>query len=117
MSEKLNALPKINEDIPIRIANITFGFDNAEMLDLLTQRGSLITAGKLEKLPPLNEKIDQICKDKKTEIIRPVAAFITFEHQEGKDRALMYFSGKNNSEGESTDIEEAQGLMSSQQNA
>ena len=36
MSEKLNSLPKINEDIPIRIANITFGFDNAEMLDLLT---------------------------------------------------------------------------------
>lgn len=61
------------------------------MLGLLTERGTLITAGKLDKIPALNEKIDELIKDKKTEFIRPVAAFITFERQEGKDRALKYF--------------------------
>lgn len=36
MCKKLNQLPKVHRDIEVRIANITFGFDNAEMLDLLT---------------------------------------------------------------------------------
>lgn len=53
-------------------------------------RGSIITKGKLESLPDCNEKIDKICKENKTELIRPVAAFITFEHQEGKNRAIKY---------------------------
>lgn len=30
-------------------------------------------------------------EEKRTEFIRPVAAFITFERQEGKDRAIKYF--------------------------
>lgn len=42
-------------------------------------------------MPAINEKLDELCKDKKTELIRPVAAFITFEDQEGKERALQYF--------------------------
>jgi hypothetical protein len=45
----------------------------------------------LEKIPPLNEKIDALSKEKRTDFIRPVAAFITFERQEGKDRAMKYF--------------------------
>lgn len=91
LCKKLNALPKIHDDIEVRVANITFGFNNAEMLDLLTQRGTLLTKGQLEKVPDLNDKIDRLCKDQKTELIRPVAAFITFEQQEGKERALAYF--------------------------
>jgi hypothetical protein len=58
---------------------------------LLTQRGSIITSGELEKIPAVNKKIDDLIKDKRTELIRPVAAFITFERQEGKDRATKYF--------------------------
>lgn len=81
----------MNVDCHIKIANITFGFDNAEMLTLLSERGSLITSGKLEKVPPINDKIEALSKEKKTEWIRPVAAFITFDRQEGKDRALKYF--------------------------
>lgn len=91
LCKRLNKCPKINHDQDIRIANISFGFDNPSLLDLLTQRGALITAGKLEKVPDINEKIDQLCKDKKTDLIRPVAAFVTFETQEGKDRALVNF--------------------------
>ena len=91
LCEKLNQCPKVNHDCEIKIANITFGFDNAEMLSLLTERGSLIASGKLEKVPPINDKIEEKSKANKTEWIRPVAAFITFDKQEGKDRALKYF--------------------------
>jgi len=45
-----------------------------------------------------------MCKDQKTEIIRPVAAFITFEDQEGKERAIEYFKDtKDDAEDENND--------------
>lgn len=93
--EKLNALPKVTkswkQEDKIKIANITFGFDNPKLLALLTERGSLVSGGKLEKVPAVNEKIQELIKENKTELIRPVAAFITFDSQEGKERAQYYF--------------------------
>ena len=47
-------MPQIHEDIDIKIAKISFGFDNKELLSLLTQRGSIITSGELEKIPAVN---------------------------------------------------------------
>jgi hypothetical protein len=90
-TKKLNQLPKINEDVEIRVANISFGFDNPELIQLLQERGALIAKGKFSKVPAINEKIDTIAKEKKAQLIRPVAAFITFERQEGRDRAIFYF--------------------------
>jgi len=58
---------------------------------LLTERGSLVTSGKLEKVPAVNEKIEELIKENKTDLVRPVAAFITFDSQEGKERAQYYF--------------------------
>lgn len=94
-TRKLNRVPKIIEDVDIRIANITFGFANQELLAILKERGTLVAKGKFEKVPPLNEKIEKISKEKKDEMVRPVAAFLTFERQEGKDRALKYFADPN----------------------
>jgi hypothetical protein len=54
-TRKLNRVPKILEDVEIRIANVTFGFANQELLAVLKKRGSLIASGKFEKVPPLNE--------------------------------------------------------------
>lgn len=61
----------------------------------MKERGTLVAKGKFEKVPPLNEKIEKISKEKRDEMVRPVAAFITFERQEGKDRALKYFADPN----------------------
>ena len=55
------------------------------------KRGALIAKGKFEKVPPINEEIEELAKEKKDEFTRPVAAFITFERQEGKDRCMKYF--------------------------
>lgn len=93
-TRKLNRVPKVIEDVEIRIANVTFGFANQQLLRLLKERGTLIAKGKFEKVPPINEKIERLSKEKKDEFTRPVAAFITFERQEGKDRAMKYFCDK-----------------------
>jgi hypothetical protein len=61
------------------------------MISLLMERGALIAKGNFEKLPPINEKISTLCKENKDKYLRPSTAFITFERQEGKDRALRYF--------------------------
>lgn len=103
--EILNKLPQVHEDTEVRIANISFGFDNTELIRMLTERGSLITKGKMDKVPELNEKIDAQAKDKRTDYIRPVAAFITFEKQEGKDRALKYFVDPNTAVEEEDDFD------------
>ena len=91
MCEKLNSMPKLFEEVDIKISNITLGFNNPELLKLLISRGSLITAGKFTKVAELNEKIEKYVKDHKDELTKPVAAFITFEREEGKNRALAYF--------------------------
>jgi hypothetical protein len=43
-------MPKLIEDVDIKISNITLGFNNPELLKLLIARGSLITEGKFSKL-------------------------------------------------------------------
>jgi len=95
-TRKLNRCPKVLEDVEIRIANITFAFDNPVLLGFLKDRGAVIAKGKFEKVPPINVKIEKLIKEKKNELIRPVSAFITFERQEGKDRAVKYFADPKN---------------------
>jgi len=91
LTRKLNRCPRVIEDVEIRVANITFAFANEELLGLLKKRGALVAKGKFSKIPELNQKIQKLCLEKKAEYTRPVTAFITFERQEGKDRALKYF--------------------------
>jgi hypothetical protein len=90
-TRKLNRVPKVIEDVEIRIANITLAFDNPKLLGLLKERGELIAASKYSKVPKINEQIGKLIDEKKSEMIRPVTAFITFERQEGKERAVKFF--------------------------
>ena len=78
-TRKLNRVPKVIEDVEIRIANITLAFDNPKLLGLLAKRGSLIAASKYSKVPKINEEIGKLISEKKSELIRPVSAFISFE--------------------------------------
>ena len=83
-------LNKLNEsgNNGIKIATIQFAFDNTELMKLLMKRGSLITAGRYDKLCIVDSKIDQLMKAKHS---RPVSSFITFETQEGYHQALDLF--------------------------
>ncbi len=91
-TRKLDMLPKVLHDVgPIKIAHISFAFDNKKLLAALIQRGKLITAGKFEKLAKVNASIDRMAVENQAELERPVAAFITFETQEAFERAMFYF--------------------------
>lgn len=79
---------------PIKIAQITFAYHNAQVIDWLKQRGALIVAEKHEKVDELNQKIvDAIEKPDGVllnELQHPCSVFATFECEEGSRRALEY---------------------------
>lgn len=70
------------------------------------KRGALIKQGRYDKLTDLENKIDELLKDKdplkqvndddvdNIDITRPVKCYIIFETQTGFDRALEYFPKK-----------------------
>lgn len=71
--------PVIRDEKDLKIAHITFAYDNKALIKLLLKRGKIIATGKFKKLKDLNLKIDQLLKKDKDKIQRPVTCFITFE--------------------------------------
>jgi len=80
-------LYKNDDDTKIVISSITFAFNNVPLLKLLQQRGKLITSAKYEKISVINSKLKEQIQAQYDQITRPMAAFITFESQEGYERA------------------------------
>ena len=78
-------------NIQVGFANITFAYDNPELLKLLTVRGALITSGKFDKVPAVNKMLQNLKETQTNKLIRPVTAFLTFNTQEGYERALKYW--------------------------
>ena len=74
----------------MRIANITFAFNNAKLIGLLRQRGAQVAAGQFRKLPAIDEKINELKEKDLQSLTKPVAAFITFETQDGYERACEF---------------------------
>ena len=91
MIEKLNKFNHVINDIKVGFANITFAYDNPELLNLLETRGQAVTSGKFDKLPAINKKLQDLKETKSNKLIRPVTAFLTFNTQEGYERALKYW--------------------------
>lgn len=80
LCRKLNMLPMVtSEDNDLKIAHMTFTFDNERILSLLVKRGEVITAGKYAELKKINDKIDHYFDNHYHELFRPVGAFITFQ--------------------------------------
>jgi hypothetical protein len=77
---------------PIKIAQITFAYHNAQVIDWLKQRGALIVAEKYEKVDELNEQIVTAIENPDgkllNELQHPCSVFATFECEEGQKRAL-----------------------------
>jgi hypothetical protein len=89
----------------IKIANITFAFKNAKLIKLLRARGKCVADGQFRKLPEVDAKINEL-KDKEIQTItKPVTAFITFDSQDGYERACE-FKGKENCNGSITSFDD-----------
>jgi len=85
---EITLMPKVNDDVDsIKIANISFAFNNDDMIKLLQRRGNAIMNNNIENKIKIEKEIDEIHKAKSSELSRPVKAFVTFELQEGYERA------------------------------
>ena len=75
-----------------RIAQITFAYENGELINLLTDRGYYIKNEKWEKAEAVQDKIEEKLKDENflNKMQTPCSVFATFETEEGLQRALVY---------------------------
>ena len=83
----------IQETTDIRIANISYSFSNNKMIQLLTKRGSAIANHNLKEKLKIEKEIEDLRENNLDEISNPSMAFITFEIQEGYERAINVTSG------------------------
>jgi len=94
MEARLSDMPDLGyEDQPvehIKIAVTTFAFRNADMIHLLTQRGDLIKAEKWDKMAEMDKKINDLKNNDLNKLTTPCSVFMTFEDEEGVNRALQY---------------------------
>lgn len=77
---------------------ISFAFDNARLINLLRVRGAHIKFERYDKMREVNNKIDELKSNPETlkALNRPVTAFLTFENEEGINRAKAYNDTVNN---------------------
>ncbi len=77
----------------MKIAHITFAFDNAQVIKWLRERGTAIKTENWKKLETINNKIQNSIKnDQKMldKLQRPCSVFVTFESEEAYHRACEY---------------------------
>lgn len=72
----------------VRIAQITFAFNNAHIVKMLKERGNFIKDVQFDKIREVEEKINAYKHENIYELNRPVFAFVSFESEEGLGRAL-----------------------------
>ena len=76
----------------IKIAVTTFAFKNAELINLLKERGEIIKQEKWHDMKMIDDKINDYKNNNLEAMITPCSVFMTFENEEGVNRALQYAS-------------------------
>lgn len=94
MMQRLDRMPDQGlEDEPVehvKIAKCTMAFKNAEIIQLLRERGTAIKTEQWEKQAETEKKINELKAEKLEELTTPCSLFLTFENEEGIARALKY---------------------------
>ena len=92
MEERLRQMPNLGYDEveSVEIAVTTLAFRNAEIINLLKERGAAIKNEKWDLQRELEGEINQLKNEKFKDLITPCSVFMTFETEEGVNRALNY---------------------------
>ena len=93
MEERLAKLPDLGyeEGEPnLKVAIASLAFKNGEMINLLRERGTLIKTEKWDKLKEIETKINLEKAKIMDDLVRPCSVFMTFESEEGYNRAINY---------------------------
>lgn len=94
IEDRLSQMPDLGfEDEPvtdIKVAVSQFAFNNAELIHLLRERGAAITADNFDGMREIDKKINDLKNEKLEQFTRPVSCFMTFENEEGAQRAKSF---------------------------
>jgi hypothetical protein len=99
LQKRITDFPDLGIDEPeqnahgIKIAQITFAFENSKVINWLKKRGTFIKQEKWDKLDEINKTIaDSLREDHELldKMQKPVSIFATFETEEGYSRAVKY---------------------------
>ena len=81
------------EDPPlprIEIAATTFAFENAKLIQLLKLRGAAIKTDKFDEMRKIDAEINDYKNKNLEHVTRPCSVFMTFENEEGYQRAVQF---------------------------
>ena len=67
----------------VKIADIVFAFNNAELIQLLRARGGHIMYQRFDEMRKVEQQISTLKNEKFADLTKPVDAFITFEEEDG----------------------------------
>lgn len=67
----------------VKIADIVFSFNNAQLINLLKERGQHIMYQRFDKMRAVEDKISKLKNEKFKDLTKPCEAFITFEEEDG----------------------------------
>ena len=70
------------------IADLTFGFNNSNILNLLTMRAAALKANKFDVAKEFDRKITEEKNKNFDKIVRPNSFFCTFRHETGQHKAI-----------------------------
>ena len=94
METKLSKLPNLGyDDQPpehIEIAATTFAFKNGSLINLLRKRGAAIMGDKFDTMRKIDTQINDMKNNDYDKLVRPVSVFMTFETEEGVNRARNF---------------------------
>ena len=74
----------------MKIADIVFAFNNAELIKLLKERGQHIMFQRFDQMREVEAKISKLKDENYQDLTRPVCAFITFEEEDAYLLALDF---------------------------
>jgi hypothetical protein len=79
------------EDEPvenIQVATTFLAFHNFELIELLNERGKLVKNEQWDKMYEIHDKINELKNKHFMQLVRPCNVFMTFQCEEGVNRAL-----------------------------
>ena len=76
----------------VKVALTTFAFRNADVIHLLSERGQIIKDERWGDMKEIDRKINELKNRDLEKLTTPCSVFMTFENEEGINRALNYES-------------------------
>lgn len=81
------------EDEPVehvKVALTTFAFKNEKIIELLCERGEVIKTEDWQEMEKIDARINDIKNNHLEDLMTPCSVFMTFENEEGVNRAINY---------------------------